>query len=27
VTRPAREISWEDVCTDLPAVLTGLAGR
>ena len=27
VTRPAREISWQDVCTDLPGVLTGSVER
>lgn len=27
VTRPAREISWQDVCADLPGVVTGLAER
>ena len=27
VTRPAREISWQDVCTDLPGVVTGSVER
>jgi len=27
VTRPAREISWRDICTDLPGVVNGPAER
>lgn len=27
VTRPAREISWQDVCTDLPALVSDPAER
>jgi ribonuclease P protein component len=27
LTRPAREISWEDICTDVPYVLTVAEGR